>query len=150
VLIAGSSGGHLAEALQVASLLGKYKLVMVTEDEPASRSAVAGKRAYLLKQVNRRMLSLPFLMLYNTFKSARILIRERPQAVITLGALATVPLCFLAKIGGAKVVVIESFARTSTLSLTTRIVAPIADLVLVQWPALQGAIKGAQFGGTVF
>jgi beta-1,4-N-acetylglucosaminyltransferase len=34
-------------------------------------------------------------------------------------------------------IVIESFCRVQTLTLTTRILRPIADLVLVHWPDLQ-------------
>ena len=44
---------------------------------------------------------------------------------------------------------VESFARAQSLSLSGRILYPIADLFLVQWPALVAKYPRAEYHGVL-
>jgi beta-1,4-N-acetylglucosaminyltransferase len=46
-----------------------------------------------------------------------------------------------------RVIYVESFARTQTLSLTGRILYPVVDCFVVQWPALREKYPRAIYSG---
>jgi UDP-N-acetylglucosamine:LPS N-acetylglucosamine transferase len=85
------------------------------------------------------------------FIAFRILLKERPDVVIsTGGGEIAVPFCYVGKLLGAKVILIETLARTSTKSAAGRLIYPIADLFLVQWQSLLTKYgKKAQYWGNV-
>src|SRR5207249_9832505 len=92
VCMIATLGGHLAqlELLQPASQGHDAYLVSVSSDH--ALQAMPGMRRYLVRQILRN----PALLLVNTIQSLRIILRERPQVVITTGAgdaLPTVLLC---------------------------------------------------------
>jgi UDP-N-acetylglucosamine:LPS N-acetylglucosamine transferase len=88
-------------------------------------------------------------LLRNTFLAWSTMRRTHPRVVISTGAGVAVPFLWIGRVFGARVVYIESFARTSELSLTGRLVRPIAHRVFVQW---QGAARGrkAEYVGSMF
>jgi beta-1,4-N-acetylglucosaminyltransferase len=85
------------------------------------------------------------------FIALRILIKERPDVVIsTGGGEIAVPFCYAGKVVGAKVVFIETLARITTKSAAGKLIYPIADLFLVQWePLLKKYGMKAQYWGNV-
>ncbi|KZK42839.1 hypothetical protein AM2_2498 [Lactococcus cremoris] len=50
----------------------------------------------------------------------------------------------------AKVIFIESYARTETLSLTGKLVYRLSDLFIVQWPDLSKKYSKAKYYGELF
>lgn len=105
---------------------------------------------YTLPQINRKEKT--FLLHFcKLFADAwRILGKEQPDVVITTGALIAYPFCLLAKLGGRKVIYIESFARVHNRSLTGRLVYPFADLFLVQWESMLKCYPKAKYVGGIF
>jgi beta-1,4-N-acetylglucosaminyltransferase len=69
---------------------------------------------------------------YNVIKSFYYFLRERPDVVVTTGAHTAVQMCYMAKLFGKKVIFIESFAKTTTPTISGKLVYPIADLFIVQ------------------
>jgi UDP-N-acetylglucosamine:LPS N-acetylglucosamine transferase len=69
-------------------------------------------------------------------QAARILLVERPDVVLSTGAEIAIPFLWVGKLLGANTAYIESWSRAQTRSGTGPLVYPIADLFLVQWPAL--------------
>jgi hypothetical protein len=55
----------------------------------------------------------------------------------------------MGKILGIKTIYIESLTRVRTLSLSGRLVYPVAQYILVQWPELAYKYKKAIFRGQV-
>lgn len=148
VIFAASSGGHLEQLLMLRPLIERYDSLIVTE-----RTGYAIKlpvRAEYLQQVNRHEASFLPRMLANAAASARILRRERPDAVVCTGALACVPLCVLARLMGAKLVYIESFAKTDSPTMTGRLLYGKADRFYVQWPSMLGVYPRARCVGGVY
>ena len=72
-------------------------------------------------------------MIYNFFTSLKIFLKERPDFVISTGALATIPMCIIAKIFRKKVIFIESFAKVNSPTLTGKLIYKFADQFYVQW-----------------
>jgi polysaccharide biosynthesis protein len=83
-------------------------------------------------------------------KSGYILLKKKPDIIISTGALVTYPICLLGKILGKKIVYIESFARVDKASLTGKLMYKIADLFIVQWKELLNIYPNAVYGGGIF
>lgn len=132
---AASSGGHLEQLMMLEPLMERYSGFVVTE-RTRYRAPTGDRRTCYLRQVNRREWQFPLLMLWNSVLSLRILLRERPDAVVTTGALAVIPLCLLAKLFGKRLVYIESFARISSPNLTGKLLYRYADRFYVQWESM--------------
>ena len=45
---------------------------------------------------------------------------------------------------------VESFTRIDSVSLSCRMIAPVADQIYVQWPEMLGRIPRARYSGNVF
>ena len=65
------------------------------------------------------------------------MIREKPDIVISTGALAVIPLCLLAKLFRRKLIFIESFAKVSSPTKTGKLLYKYADRFYVQWPQMK-------------
>ena len=127
-----SSGGHFEQLMMLKPLMKKYDSLIVTEKTNYSVSN-SEFNTYYLHQVNRREKSFIFRMIGNSLKTLKILISERPDAVISTGALATIPMCLFGKIFGKKIIFIESFAKVNSQTLTGKLVYRFADRFYVQW-----------------
>lgn len=79
----------------------------------------------------------------------RIFFQERPDLVVTTGSEICIPICFLAKLFGKRVVFIESLCRVEDLSTTGRILYPFVDVFLVQWQDLTKRYKKARYEGKI-
>lgn len=126
-----SAGGHLTEMKQLEGVYSRFKHFFVTFEREDSRDL---ENAYFITDPKRS----PGKAVKNFFQSLRIFWKERPDVVISTGAGVAVPFCLISKIGGKKVVYIESFCRVEQPSFTGRIIYWIADLFLVQWEDLVG------------
>lgn len=92
----------------------------------------------------------PLNLLINIFQSLLIFIKQMPDVVLSTGAGVAVPICYIAKLFGKKVIFIESFSRVNKPSLSGILVHPIADLFIVQWKSLIKFYKKAVYGGSIF
>jgi len=101
---------------------------------------------YVVGECNREH---PIRVISVLLRCIRIVLRQRPDVVISTGAAAGCMLCFLGKMLGAKVVWIDSITNVERLSLSGRMVRYIADLFLVQWPELAGRYIRVEFVGAV-
>jgi UDP-N-acetylglucosamine:LPS N-acetylglucosamine transferase len=79
-----------------------------------------------------------------------VLQSERPQVILSLGAEIALPFFYLGKLLRIKTIFIESWCRVENLSLTGRLVYPVADVFWVQWPGLLHAARPkARYHGAV-
>ena len=109
------------------------------------------ERAYFIEEYKHGYIRTRITWLKTIFIAFRILLKERPDVVIsTGGGEIAVPFCYVGKLLGAKVILIESLTRITTRSAAGRLVYPIADLFLVQWESLLKEYgKKAQYWGKV-
>ena len=65
------------------------------------------------------------------------LMRQKPDVVISTGALAAIPFCLIAKVlFRRKLIYIESFARITSGNLTGKLLYRFADRFYVQWESM--------------
>ncbi len=145
-----SSGGHWEELMCLNALFEKYESFFVTEQGGQSEEYALNQKLYTLKQINRHEKGFlkSFFKLF--FKARRIIKDEKPDVIITTGALASYPFCLIGKIRGSKIIYIESFARVDEKSLTGKLVYPFADLFLVQWESMLKCYPKAKYVGGIF
>lgn len=144
-----SSGGHWEELMCLREITDAYDTFYVTEEGGQAKDSNLEK-VYTLPQINRHEKKF-FRHFVKLFKSTfEIFKKEKPDFVITTGALIAFPFCVFAKFQGIKVIYIESFARVNNPSLTGKLVYPFADLFLVQWEPLLKFYPKAKYAGGIF
>lgn len=148
ICFTSSSGGHLEELLRLKPLMDKYDSFVLTER--TSYEIDAGCKTYYLRQINRRELFWFFHIIANFFQSFRILLKEKPEYILSTGALATVPICCLGKLMGKKIIYIESFAKVTSKTKTGQLMYHLADQFYVQWETLLPLYPKAIYKGAVF
>lgn len=153
VLFISSTGGHLAEMLQLESLFQKYDFHIITENTKTNQTLqkkYPNRVNYLIYGTKDHPLTYPFKLIANCFKSLYFYIKIRPKYIITTGAHTAGPMCYIGKIFGSKIIYIETFANVSTKTVTGRMVYPIADLFIVQWPSMLKLYPKAVYKGSLY
>ena len=89
-------------------------------------------------------------MLINTIKTLEIFFKEKPDVVISTGALATIPMCIIAKVFRKKIIFIESFAKINSPTLTGKLVYKLADQFYVQWEEMKKFYPNAICKGGIY
>lgn len=144
ICFAGSGGGHLRQLLDLESIWSKHDHFFVTEDLALGHSLDAEHRTYFVPHFawGQVKLGSPLRMLgtaiVSVWKSAVIIFRERPDIVISEGAGAVYFAVLWARLFGACVVIIESFARFDGPSLFGRLASPLAHHLVAQSATLSG------------
>lgn len=150
ICFAASSGGHLEEISQLKELQDKYENFLITEEVKGIEDSSIFSKKYYVPQINRKELLFIFKYVYISFQAMMILRKEKPNYIISTGALCTYPICVIGKIRGVKIIYIESFARCDSLSLTGKLMKKKADKYIVQWKELQEYFPDATYGGGIF
>jgi UDP-N-acetylglucosamine:LPS N-acetylglucosamine transferase len=145
VCVACSSGGHLAEALKATAQLDhdKYFVTFWTKN---LKEFSEKNKVYCLTHPRHN----PFRLLRNCIEAFVLLLREKPDLIISTGADVAVSTCVLGKLMRIKIIYIESGGYVSKPSISGRLVYPFADLFIVQWkPTIKNYPK-AVYGGPLF
>ncbi len=153
VLFISSTGGHLSEMLELKDLFNKYNYHIITEKTKSTislKKKYKNKINYLKYGTKDHLLSYLFIFPWNCLKSLYYFIKIRPDYIITTGAHTAVPMCYIAKIFGKKIIYIETFANMETKTLTGRLIYPIANLFIVQWESMLNLYPKAVYGGWIF
>lgn len=153
VLFISSTGGHFNELLQLKPLFERYDYNIVTEKDELTqkyKQEYGNKISYLVYGTRKRIITYPFKLIYNCFKSLFFYIRLRPKYIITTGTHTAVPMCYIGKLFGSKIIFIETFANKNTKTLSGKLVYPIANLFLVQWEEMLKLYPKAIFGGSIY
>ena len=149
ICFAASSGGHYEQLMMLKPLIEKYESVIVT-DKTLYKASVKGKKFYYMHQVNRRENLFTIWMLMNLVRSIFIIMRERPNVVITTGVLAMIPISLLVKLTGGKLIYIESFAKVTSPTKTGKLLYKFADQFYVQWEPMKKIYPNAIFLGGIY
>jgi UDP-N-acetylglucosamine--N-acetylmuramyl-(pentapeptide) pyrophosphoryl-undecaprenol N-acetylglucosamine transferase len=140
--LAASGGGHVRQLLDLEPVWRDADYVFVTEDTALGRSLAADHPVRFVDHyaLGQARLGRAGAMLRGSWRnlaqSLHIVARERPDVVITTGAGAMYWTALAAKLRGAKIVLIDSFARFDAPSKFARLTRPFADVVVVQSAAL--------------
>lgn len=138
ICLAASGGGHVRQLLDLQTVWSQHDHFFVTEDTALGQTLAKEHRTHFVPHFawGQAKLGAPFRMLRRAFESffgsLSLMLRERPDVVISTGAGAVVFAVLWGRLLGARVVVIESFARFEKPSLFGRIAAPLAHDLVVQ------------------
>ena len=153
VLFISSTGGHFSELLQLKPLFKKYDTYLVTEKDKTNENFKNeyGDRLYFLPYGTRsKMLSYIFKYFYLCLKTIYLFFKIRPKYIVTTGTHTAVPMCYLGKILGCKIIFIETFANSKSRTLSGRMIYPIANLFIVQWREMINLYPKAVYGGSIY
>lgn len=78
----------------------------------------------------------------------RVVRERRPAAILSTGAALAVPFFLVGRLHGCRLVYVESVTRTDSLSLSGRLVYPLAHAFFVQWETTRRP-RRARFEGSV-
>jgi UDP-N-acetylglucosamine:LPS N-acetylglucosamine transferase len=147
LLLVCSSGGHLLQLTSLAPAWDGLSRVWVSFDKSDVASLLADETViHAFGPTNRNIPNL----LRNIRLAHRVVRRLRPRVLVTTGAGVAVPFAWLARLSGAKVVYVESFTRIDTVSLSCRLIRPVANRVYVQWPEAAGLVRDSRYVGNLF
>lgn len=144
-----SSGGHFEQIMMLKPLIQKHDSFVVTEKTNYSVSN-EDIPFYYLKQVNRHEIKFIYYIIINSIKTLKIFLKEKPDVVISTGALYTIPMCLLAKIFRKKLIFIESFAKIKYPTLTGKLIYKFADQFYVQWEEMKKVYPEAIYKGGIY
>ncbi len=140
-----SGGGHWVELRRIMPAFDGCEVVWVSTD-PMGDADLAPSRYYAVRNVTRRD-RFGFAVVLREL--ARILRRERPEVVVTTGAAPGMLALVLAKLlCRSRTVWIDTVAQSEGMTLSGRLVRPMADAWLVQWPHLARP-GGPEYWGSV-
>ena len=139
--------------MQLKKMFKDYDYHIITEK---TKSNISMKNKYkdrinfLVYGTKDHMLTYPFKLIYNCFKSLFLYFRIHPDYIITTGAHTAGPMCLIGKIFGRKVIYIETFANINTKTITGRLLYPVADRFIVQWPSMTKIYRDSIDGGWIY
>lgn len=136
--LAASGGGHVRQLLDLEPLWREFDYFFVTEDTAMGRSIADKHRTEFVPHfaIGQARLGHPFRMLREAarsmWRSLKIISRNRPDFVITTGAGSQLFVALWARLLGARIILIDSFARFDRPSAFARLAGPLAHLRLAQ------------------
>ena len=110
VMFISSTGGHLTELLNLKKMFKKYDYSIITENtksNKALKSEYPGKVHYVLYGTKHNKIKYPFVVIINCLMCLYYYIKIRPRVIITTGAHTAGPMCCIAKIFGAKIIIVQ-------------------------------------------
>lgn len=137
ICCAYSPGGHFTElerALSGVKLENRFDITFKT----ARNERYPDRKIYTIIHPRRSI----FRTFANAIQATVIMLRERPEIIISTGADVTLPSLFIGKFLGAKIIFVET-GGTLTPSLCGKLIYPYADLFVVQWPEKLQAFPNA-------
>lgn len=138
ICLAASGGGHVRQILDLEPLWQDFPHLFVTEDTVLGRSIAEKHPGAFVPHValGQARLGEPFRMLWsavsNCLQSLRIITMHRPDVVITTGAGSMFFTVLWARLSGARIVLIDSFARFENPSTFARLAGPLAHVRIAQ------------------
>lgn len=151
VMFISSTGGHLTQLLELKSIFEDYNYVLVTEKTDVTKSMKDKYKMSYLKYGSRKyILKYILVALFNLIKTIFLFIKFRPQVIVTTGTHTAVPMCYIGKIFGKKIIYIESFAKRNSPTLSGRMIYPIASTFVVQWENMLKFYPKAKYWGGIY
>ncbi|MFO0745646.1 MAG: hypothetical protein U1F43_08230 [Myxococcota bacterium] len=142
VALVSSIGGHLAELLELVPVLeelGAEPVWIQNDDSPVLPADVP---AWIVQHAerDRRVFS-------NVLEFAAIFARERPDAMLSLGAGPAVPAALIARLAGIPVFYVEPSSAVTEPTLTGRLMRWLTGERWAQWPEVARKLRARFVGG---
>ena len=147
VLLVASSGGHLHQLWEFRDGWRREARAWVTFDTPDVNEMLDCERVHFAYHpTNRNFVNLA----RNAVLAIKLMRVERPAVMLTTGAGLAVPFAYAAWVFRVPVIWVEGLGRVTNLSLSARLVSPVARRVFVQWPELADRVAKAEYAGSIW
>ncbi|MEL7199655.1 MAG: glucuronosyltransferase [Pseudomonadota bacterium] len=134
VLAVASGGGHWEQLMLLRGAFERHEICYSTT-HPAMATQHGIKDAAILPDCNQNT---PLAALWCLLKSARLVLRYRPDVVISTGAAPGFFCVMWGRLVGAKTLWIDSIANGDELSMCGKLSKRVAHECLTQWEHLSG------------
>lgn len=145
-LLVCSPGGHLIQMLSLEPSWRQFETTWVTLPGADVDYLLAGKDVVLGFGPTNRSLT-------NLFRNLRLAWRivrtQRPDVILSTGAGLAVPFFVVGRLNRRRCVYVESLTRIDNLSLSGRIVYPLANAFFAQWPRAAATRRRARHAGSL-
>lgn len=159
-MFACNEGGHFSQMMALNDLFGKYNAVLVTDNIRANKDMPSlkeiGAIEYALAMANERKkkkattskrINHITAHLQSFYDCSKIWKKYRPKVIVSTGSNLAVPLFWIGKLYGSKIIFVETRAKVYSRSLTGILVRIIADQIFVQWPEMIDQYPEAKYCG---
>jgi UDP-N-acetylglucosamine:LPS N-acetylglucosamine transferase len=144
ILAISSGGGHWVQLLRLRPAFEGAQVIYATVKE-GYRADVLGSEFHLIEDGNRTE---KIKMLKSAWSILRLLLKQRPDFVISTGAAPGYFAVRFARFLKIKTIWVDSIANAEELSMSGQKAGTCADLWLTQWPHL-ATENGPQYFGSV-
>ena len=144
ILAVASGGGHWIQLLRLRPAFQGCDVAYITT-LPGYRHDVEPARFHLVNDASRWD---KLAVLRQAIRVAMIVLKERPDVVITTGAAPGYFAVRVANLLRKKTIWLDSIANVDEVSLSGRAAGPRADVFLTQWPHLAKE-SGPRYEGAV-
>lgn len=140
ILITAFGGGHTGVALAcMKKISGEVSfLVLKNDDLTKKRLDHLGLQYQQItepREFGEKLLSPSVILkfIFNALESLNIIVKVRPDVVVSTGPNPCIPVSIIAKLAGKKLINVEAVDRILAPSLTARILSFMADETWVHW-----------------
>ncbi len=146
VCLAASAGGHLSQLLRLTDSWEQYEAIYVSTLDGVAKKLQQLGRTYIAGECNRQH---PFKTFSVLLQCIKVVLKERPDVVISTGAAPGFLICITAKMVGSKIIWIDSIANIQQLSMSGQLIRPFSNLILTQWPEVARKYKNVEYVGAI-
>lgn len=142
-----SSGGHFEQLKMLTKLEDKYNIYVVTEKTNYNENC-----DYTLFPGNCNKFKSAISLFLNMFLSLFLILKEKPDVIISTGTMVAFPTILWAKLLGKKVIYIETFACVKCGTNCARFIYKhhLYDLFIYQWENLRNGYPDGVYGGGIY
>ena len=134
IFFISNSGGHLAQLLKLKPLFEKYDYLLITERKKANLWLKDKFNIYYAIPGGTGYNFTFFLNLFlNFFIAFFLILKKRPNLIITTGSYTVLPYILLSKVFKIKTIYILTFARINSQSKADLIFYKLSDEFVIQW-----------------
>lgn len=142
--LVSSRGGHLYQLYRLKKWWNCYEHFWVTGKGEDTKYFLKNEKVFYAHFPESRNI---VNALRNTFLAFKILVKEKPDLIVSCGAGVALPFFYAGKIIGCKLIFIEPYDFVAYPSLTGKLVAPIVNELLVQHSSQKKFYKSSKYWG---
>ncbi|MCD6476859.1 MAG: polysaccharide biosynthesis protein [Candidatus Aenigmarchaeota archaeon] len=153
ILIILGGGGHTTQMLRLTELIGKkydYEYVIEKSDKISDKKIKFKGRVFRFKKTRNIGESIFLSILKQIIAlipATKLVIKSKADVIIASGPNFAIPIIFIGKLLGKKIIFIESWSRIYTRSSSGKFAYKLADLFFVQWPEMKKIYPKAVYAG---
>ena len=143
-----SSGGHWEQLNTLKQqLLKNYNGFVVSEKTSFSAKS---DYDYLMPMTDAKDVLCIFKLIYIVGWAFSIMIKDKPDVIISTGALIGIPFLLIGKLFGKKTIFIETLSRVTDGTKTGKLAYKFVDLFIYQWKSLDKVYPKGVYGGCIY